>query len=183
MTDAGFPYSHRFDVAKLGNRSQSLVLAPTESQRARIAEAYGLEALPALTAELEIRPWRKAGVFVSGRLRARVVQVCVVTLEPFEAGIDERLERAYLPDAGDGEPDEEGEIEIDLEAPEPPDLIEHGIIDLGALICEHLALTLDPFPRRPGAELESPEPDEEASEAERPSPFKVLEKLKRPNKD
>jgi uncharacterized metal-binding protein YceD (DUF177 family) len=59
-----------------------------------------------------------------------------------------------------------------LDAVDPPDLIEDGIIDLGGYVVEHLALELDPFPRKPGAEFTPPETDPE------PSPFAVLARLK-----
>jgi hypothetical protein len=41
-------------------------------------------------------------------------------------------------------------------------------------IVEHLALAIDPFPRKPGAEFEFTPPAEEES------PFAVLKKLKDP---
>ncbi|MDP2117169.1 MAG: DUF177 domain-containing protein, partial [Brevundimonas sp.] len=50
--------------------------------------------------------------------------------------------------------------------------IENGQIDLGQYAVEQLALRLDPFPRKPGAEfVQPPEPVEI-------SPFAVLKRLK-----
>ena len=55
---------------------------------------------------------------------------------------------------------------------EAPDLIEEGRIDLGQYAVEQLALSLDPFPRKEGAEfVQPPEPTEI-------SPFSVLRSLK-----
>ena len=55
---------------------------------------------------------------------------------------------------------------------ESPDLIENGQIDLGQYAVEQLALRLDPFPRKPGAEfVQPPEPAEI-------SPFAVLKQLR-----
>ena len=51
-------------------------------------------------------------------------------------------------------------------------MLEDGEIDLGQYVVEHLALELDPFPRKPGAEfVQPPEPAEI-------SPFAVLKALK-----
>ena len=46
------------------------------------------------------------------------------------------------------------------------------VIDLGDYVVEHLALEIDPFPRRPGAVFEAPEPLPETS------PFAALKALK-----
>ncbi|WP_439528522.1 YceD family protein [Pannonibacter sp.] len=183
MSDVAFPLSHRFDVARLGNKAQVVKIVPDTAELARMAEAYGLVELASLTADLEVRPWHKAGAFVIGTLSAKGAQRCVVTLEPVPMQVSDRFERAYepAPTVGRRAPDlaDDGEIEIDLEAPEPPDEIVDGIIDLGALVCEQFVLALDPFPRAPGAELAFKAPVEaDDADDERPNPFAVLQKLK-----
>ena len=45
-------------------------------------------------------------------------------------------------------------------------------VDLAAYVAEHLALEIDPFARKPGAEFEYAPPADEAS------PFAALQKLK-----
>ena len=185
MTDVPTPFSHRFQVSRLGNTPKTVELTADAEALARIAEAYGLDSLTRFTATLEVRPWKKAGVFVTGDLEAEGAQRCVVTLVPLPMSVKDHFERAYEPelDPRRRNPDlgEDGEIEIDLEAPEPPDAIEDGMIDLGALVCEQFVLALDPFPRAADAELEFAAPADVEEEEEKPSPFKVLEQLK--NKD
>ena len=73
-----------------------------------------------------------------------------------------------LAEAGD-EADDEIVISMDDES---PDLVEDGQIDLGQYAVEQLALRLDPFPRKPGAEFVQPEEPGEVS------PFAVLKSLK-----
>ena len=63
-------------------------------------------------------------------------------------------------------------IDADPEAPDGPDLIEDGGVDLAAYVVEHLALEIDPWPRKPGVVFEAPEGPAE------PSPFDVLRELK-----
>ena len=99
-----------------------------------------------------------------------LAQVCGVTLEPLPVHVDERFS-VDLVEATEENPVPRV-IEADPEAPEGPDWIEDGVIDLGAYALEHLALALDPYPRKPGAEFEPPQ-----TEAE-PSPFAVLAQLK-----
>jgi hypothetical protein len=60
--------------------------------------------------------------------------------------------------------------------PDPPDPIINGRIDLGALACEFLALGLDAYPRKPGAEFA---PIIEDAGDDKPKPFAALAKLKK----
>ena len=59
-------------------------------ERAALAKLNNLPEIASLTARLEIRKWRR-GAKVEGELAARVTQTCVVTLEPFEAEIEEPI--------------------------------------------------------------------------------------------
>ena len=54
---------------------------------------------------------------------------------------------------------------------EVPELLEGDEIDLGGYVVEHLALEIDPFPRKPGVVFEPPADTEERS------PFAVLKRL------
>jgi uncharacterized metal-binding protein YceD (DUF177 family) len=61
---------------------------------------------------------------------------------------------------------------MDPEADDPPDVLEGETIDVSGYVLEHLALELDPFPRKPGAVFENPLPTAEIS------PFAALKALK-----
>lgn len=184
MSIPTFPFSHPQDVLHLGERVVRVDVTPDASDTARIAEAYSLIALEDVSARFELRRWRKEGVALDGRLRAKASQACVVTLAPVEQEIDETFSMRFDPDAASLAGDDDGEIDIDAFAEDPPDLLEGGRIDLGAILCEQLALALDPFPRAPGAEL--PEgfgdaDDGDAEEERKPSPFAVLGRLRKPD--
>jgi uncharacterized metal-binding protein YceD (DUF177 family) len=51
-------------------------------------------------------------------------------------------------------------------------VLEDEGVDIAGYLVEHLALELDPYPRKPGVEWEAPPEEREAS------PFAVLQKLK-----
>ena len=151
----------------------TLSLTPGEADRAEIAQELGLVGLPALTARVKVSPWHDGAVLV-GRFEATVTQVCGVSLEPFDDAVEGEFEIRLVPPGSPNLPDEEGgELTLDLEAPDPPDALEGDEIDVGGYLVEHLALSLDPFPRRPGAAFDYV--DERAQEA---SPFSVLKGLK-----
>lgn len=134
--------------------------------RARIAKAFGLSSLDSLAADLDLAPSPR-GWTLKGRLRAELAQTCGVTLEPLPMTVDDAFSITLAEQA----PDTDGEIVVSLDD-EVPDLIEDGRIDLGQYVVEQLALHLDPFPRKPGAEFVQP------AEPAEISPFAVLQGLK-----
>lgn len=150
----------------------SVRLEPDAAERAKIAHDLGLESLPALGAELTIRAWLD-GAVIAGGFHAVVEQVCSVSLEPFQQPLAGDIAVRLLPRTSPNVPSEGGgELDYDPNAPDPPDLIEGEAIDLAAYVVEHLALELDPFPRKPGAQFEfQPSMDED-------SPFAALKRLK-----
>jgi hypothetical protein len=100
-------------------------------------------------------------------VRASLAQTCGITLEPLPVEID----AAFVVNLAEAVEPESDEIIITLDD-ESPDLIEDGQVDLGQYAVEQLALRLDPFPRKPGAEfVQPPEPAEI-------SPFAVLKQLR-----
>ena len=145
-------------------------LVADESQRAVLAEQLELDALDLLEAEVEILPWGR-DYEIKGTFRANILQTCGVTLEPLPSQIVGRF--SVKASETPAEVEHDPNLEITLETPDPPDLIENGEIDLAAYVIEHLALEIDPFPRKPGVEFEPPVTDPE------PSPFAVLAQLRR----
>jgi len=158
------------DIIRLNEIGKGLerALHPDEATRTRIARSLDLASLDAFSADLSVRPSDNAGYRLTGRVRASAVQTCGITLEPLPIEID----RSFSVELVEAiETPVEGEIEVSIDD-EGPDLIEDGRIDLGLYAVEQLALTLDPFPRKPGAEFVQPEEPAEIS------PFAVLKAFK-----
>lgn len=166
-------WKHVIRLAELGRGAVSVTLEPDEAVRAELAKSLGLESLPMLRGRMQVRPWLD-GAEITGRFQARVEQICGVTLDPFESDLEGEIEVKVVPAGSPNAPIDSGggEVEMDLEAPDPPDVLDSEEIDLAAYLVEHLALEIDPFPRKPGAEFDyTPDAPEE-------SPFAVLKKLK-----
>jgi uncharacterized metal-binding protein YceD (DUF177 family) len=152
----------------------SLHLEPDAGERAKIAGDLGLESLPALVCDVTVKPWLD-GAEITGRFKATVEQLCSVTLEAFEQPLRGEIEVRLVPAGSPNAPGESvHEVELELDAPDPPDVLEGDAIDVSAYLVEHLALEIDPFPRKPGAEFDYQPPTPEES------PFAVLKNLKSP---
>lgn len=137
-----------FKVAAIsGRQSTHVKFRPSAPDRAAIAAELGLLELPAFEFEGEIRPLGKRDLILTARLKAQVVQPCVVTLGPVPATLDEAVTRKFLSDWQEPEADE-------VEIPEDDTTEPLGeVIDAAAVAIEALALALPLYPRAPGAAL------------------------------
>lgn len=148
--------------------------------RAALVPLGFLRDLPEFTAVFDVTR-RGAGLRVVGRVKARVGQTCVVTLEPIENTIDEEVDLLFSPDAPivpEGETAHHQTVGHPADEKEGPEPLVGGAIDLGAIATEFLMLGIDPYPRKPGAEFSPPAPDSEAEH-----PFAALAALKKPTGD
>jgi uncharacterized metal-binding protein YceD (DUF177 family) len=155
------------NVARL-TKEEAMRLEADEAERAALAEALELIGLDSLTADISVRPWRGEGVRVMGTVRASLRQECVVTLEPVETTVEETFDVRLHPDVVESET-----VEVDPEAPDPPERMTSDMVDVGALALEHFVLGIDPYPRAPGVAFEQP-----VEEDAEPSPFAALASLK-----
>ena len=169
-----WPYPLAWSAAKAA--AIDLHLVAGAEVEARVAALLNLEALRGLEARLAVRGWLD-GLEVSGRVSGVATRLCGLTLEPYDETVDEPLLVRAVPAGSANAPRiAPHDVVIDLEADDPPDVVNGGAVDLGAYVVEAFGLGLDPFPRKPGATFEAP-----ATEPEH-SPFAVLRAL-RPEPD
>lgn len=171
---AALTWARSVKLHELGRGPVRLDLEPDAAERAAIAKQLRLQGLPSLRAVVTVKPWLD-GAEVAGRFDAVVEQICGVSLEPFEQPIrGEFAVHAVPAGSAHAAAPEGGELELDPDAPDAPDVLESDSLDIGAYVLEHLALELDPFPRRPGATFDYEAPETESS------PFAALKKLTEP---
>jgi hypothetical protein len=156
-----------------------------EAECAAMAKSSGLVAIANLEADFHVVKQSGAKLKVIGVLRARLQQTCVVSLDPFETEIQADIDVDFAVSAETAashgrrgreiEPEEvlTASYVAQLDAPDP---IVDGRIDLGAVAEEFLVLSLDPYPRKPGARFD--EAGLGDNPVEKISPFAVLKKLK-----
>jgi uncharacterized metal-binding protein YceD (DUF177 family) len=143
-------FSRSIAADTISSHAQRREISAEPGERAALARRFGLVSLDRLDATLELR--RQAGdiIHVSGRLMADVVQSCVVSLAPVPAHIETDFELEYGASAG-----QEGDVAFDPLGPDALEPIYDGQIDLGEAAAQQLAIALDPYPRAPGAVLDT----------------------------
>ena len=119
---------------------------------------------------------------VEGRLRGKIVQACILTLDPVTQDLDETFRIVFKQDLTEERDPESGEalVSPQADAPEP---LSGNMLDVGEIAAEQLSLAADPYPRRPGAKLEDvlPRPRRDGRpmrQEQRRHPFAGLAALK-----
>ncbi|WP_417845498.1 YceD family protein [Thalassospira povalilytica] len=164
---------------------EKLAIEATEKERAALAKRFELVSIDSLKAELTISTASNGEVTVRGPMTAEIVQNCVATLEPVPELVEDTIEVLFSPHVSEddlpSDPDDledlsEEELMALLDQPEP---LVDGKIDLGEVVAQFLAVAMNPYPRKEGAELPAAvKTEEEADEEKRPNPFAQLAGLK-----
>jgi len=171
MTKPALNWSYRTtEIPETGLR-ETRVATPAECTA--LAAELQIVSCDKLTASFTIRAIGKGHYRLAAELKGRVTQPCVVTLEPVSEGVEGNFDVEYWPPASIPETGEE-EIEVLSAAEIEP--IEHGYIDVGRIVFETLAASLNPYPRKPGAVFEDSEPEPPSEGGS--SAFEALKKLK-----
>jgi hypothetical protein len=155
-------------VAQIPDTGLHRELEASAAERQAMAEVAGLREILSVHAAFDVVPKSGGRFEVTGHVRARIGQTCVVTLDPIENEIEEEVDLVFAPEAEarrladlieEGQDDEEPPEVVD-----PPEAIINGIIDLGRLATDALFLAIDPYPRKPGAvfeaEIIAPDPED-----------------------
>ena len=171
-------FSRPFAADRLGQAAVTEALVAGPAECAALAKRLKLVELTQLSAVVTLERTLGGLIHVGGRLEADVVQTCVVTLTDFPSHVED----SFAVDFGNapaefGPSDGDDGIELDPDY-DPPEPIEGGIIDLGELVTQYLALALDQHPRAPGATLD---PAWSGADVAETSPFAVLKNLKTAN--
>jgi len=169
------------EAARIGGGEMTVTVEATSEERADLAAALGIVDIVALSADLVLTRGRGDVIEVAGRVRAEIVQNCVVSLEPVPQTIDEPILRRFVEEGSrlaPVPPKPGAEVKVEAVEEEPPEVLGSSIIDLGAVVVEHFVLAIDPYPRAPDA---AP-PENPVAEAEdaSDSPFAALAKLRDP---
>ncbi len=146
-------------VAQVPDTGLHRKLEASAAERQAIAEVGGVREVLSARAEFDVAPRSGGRIQVTGTVRARIGQTCVVTLDPIESEIEEEVDLVFAPEAEArrlADLIEEGQDgEEPPEVADPPEAIVGGIIDLGRLATDALFLAIDPYPRKEGAVFEA----------------------------
>lgn len=155
-------------------RAEQIEATPEEC--AALARRFDLQSVAYFRAKMTILRLSEGKIIrVEGEIDADVTQTCVVSLQGVPTEIKAPFDSYFTEDGKEVFDDEA--FSINLEEEEGPDLVvQNGMLDLGELAAQYLALELDPYPRAPGVSLAAQMSETGADTKNRP--FQVLKSLK-----
>jgi uncharacterized metal-binding protein YceD (DUF177 family) len=165
-------FSHLIPVDEVPEQGLDVTLSADAPTRQALAKADGLVDLVMLDADFHVARQGLSSFNVTGTVRAKITQTCVLTLEPFDSDLVEEVDVDFAEASAAAQAATQADTLLTVDR-DPPDPIEDGAIDLGALAAEFLALGLDPYPHKPGAEFAPVTDPHDVTER----PFDVLKKL------
>ena len=148
-----------------------------------LADEIGITSCNELKAKFRVKRYRKHGVTVIGEFSAKIEQECIATLDPVYSHIKGGFDRQFLPQQESDYTMPEiidGEIVLDPEADDIPDLLEGDEINLWEVLIEEMILAIDPFPRSdnaPQQTAQTPKTDEAQGDNPTHKPFSDLKSL------
>ncbi|HEY2872794.1 MAG TPA: DUF177 domain-containing protein [Reyranella sp.] len=170
------------DLDRMGPNGTALEISASDSERAALAKRFGFLGLPALSARVTVDRRPGGQVVVEGRLRGRIIQACILTLDPVPQDLDEAFRIVFKQDLAEERDPESGEalVGAHTDSPEP---LAGNELDVGEIVAEQLSLAADPYPRKQGVKLEDvlPKPRKEGRHGrpeQRRHPFAGLAALR-----
>lgn len=175
------PFSFDVKVGHISLNPVEVRLEADEAERKGLAALWDVLAVEELKADLKINRWKRDGVRVRGTVKAKVVQECVVSLDPVDTTIDEEFEQLYVPEGSKlarvpVQPS--GEMVMDPEGQDLPETFVGDVIDVGVIVAEFAALGIDPYPRKPGLDFQDHIEDTGENDV-KPSSFAALKDWKK----
>lgn len=141
------------DLDRTGPGGTALEIVASDGERQALAKRFGFLGLPSFSARVTVDRRPGDRIVVEGRLRGRVVQACILTLDPVTQDLDEAFRLLFAADPGEERDPESGEAiwSAQADAPEP---LQGNLLDVGEIVAEQLSLAAEAYPRRAGVKLE-----------------------------
>src|SRR5579883_1135808 len=170
ISDKALPLAWAIDIASLRQYPAEFSFEANAEELKALKTYLDVEDLSGFKSSVTVKRLTEGKFGVTGQFSASVKQLSVVSLDQVSTTIDEEFSVEYWPSELIGA-DPTVASPFDQESPEP---IVDGQLPIGTLLCELLAISIDPYPRNEGDVLEwsfSPEEDRDAN------PFAELNRL------
>jgi uncharacterized metal-binding protein YceD (DUF177 family) len=141
------------DLDRLARAGTALEIVASDGECRALTKRFGFLGLQGFTARVTVDLQLGDQVVVEGRLRGKIVQACVLSLEPVTQELDDAFRIVFKKDLAEERDPDSGEavFNAQVDAPEP---LTGNMLDVGEIVAEQLSLAAEPYPRRAGVKLE-----------------------------
>ncbi len=157
------------DLDRMGPGGTALEITASDSERRALANRFGFLGLPAFLARVTVDRRPGGQVVVEGRLRGKIVQACILSLDPVAQDLNETFRVVFARDLVDDKDPESGDTVISAQA-DAPEPLQGNLLDVGEIVAEQLSLAADPYPRKSGVTLDDVMPKPAVRRGGRPPP-------------
>ncbi len=91
-------FSREVDIKHVPQKGQSLREQASQEECASLAARYKIDGVKSFELEVDIVKWKKSALRAKGKVKAVLVQECVVSLALFEQEVEEAFSVLLLPD-------------------------------------------------------------------------------------
>lgn len=144
-----------FTVEDLPKTGFELKLKATDEECASLAVQMHVVNVANFTADLTIKQWRRGGVHIEGEFATTLTQTCVLSLDEFDTTVSEKIDQKFFSSTKIPDQSDKKEVEMLDNDMDPPDALVDGKLDISDYLVETVLLQLDPYPKKPGSQLES----------------------------
>ncbi len=148
MTKADTGFAQVINVERLGREPVTFSRTASAEDCREMAANLGIVSLADLKVEGTVQRQKGSDkIVLNAKFAVTAEQECVVSLEDVSEDLAEEFTVTYTFDPSDLVV-EEVEYVVGADEPDLPELITDNEIDLAAIVSEHIALALDPYPRQ-----------------------------------
>lgn len=167
------------NIKKVPASGQVTKIIAGKAELSQIVDHLDVEAVESISSNMEIKQWSSGGIVVLGDFNTSVIQNCASTNDPTEFSYSGEFKRYFIPEpkAASHIPDIiDGEMVLDPEDDDYPDVLETDVLNLWEVLIEELNLEIDPYPRSIDAK---PHGNDEETQSQEPThnPFSDLKAL------
>lgn len=171
MPEHPLEFSRPLDLEHICSDKGHQHISATPEECLNLAKRFGIRAINRFSCRVSVVECQGhlGGYDLEGVVEAEITQSCIATLEDVPQEIQTNFSVLVL------EPSKQKELYPGQEDEEDIEFLEDGVLDVGEIAAQYLALAIDPFPRSSSA------PEKlNTSVEDKQSPFSVLEKLLKP---
>ncbi|GAB6053640.1 DUF177 domain-containing protein [Magnetospira thiophila] len=178
MNDVTPELSRPMRLSEILEAGRQLTVTASAEECQALARRFEVDAIPELSAEIHLSlQTRGREVRLTGHVSGRVIQPCVVTLEPVETPIEQTMNVVFR-NPVEAEP--VNEVDLSLESEDDVFPLFDDQIDIGEAIAECFGAQIPIYPKAPGVHFDSFSTEATSDsdrKSDRPNPFSVLAKL------
>jgi uncharacterized metal-binding protein YceD (DUF177 family) len=185
VAEGSAPLAWSHAIEEIGKAGFQRTREASAEERSAVARELGLIACERLVATYLLRARAGGRYELEATISAAITQACVVTLDPVPQAIEAEVAARFWPAEELAGSLDEGGL-VDPTAEDEPEPIIDGMLEVGRVVYEQLAMVIDPFPRAPDAVLERTEAAGSAAatgESTTEGPFAKLSALKAKARD